>query len=163
MSFCYLLNTMLLFTGVVAFIIAGFAGTFSRRLHNFRYRLMLGPLGFVILGSLAHSIATRLVNWFAHAAHAASPGSAAGIFESAALLLAGIAGVLVGIALGATLDRTAPTEQTYTIANYWTRRRPQPSNGSQAANPHRANVIAISERRKQPDAVRRVNAISENE
>jgi hypothetical protein len=35
-SFCYLLNAALLFAGVLGFIVAGFAGTFSRRLYGRR-------------------------------------------------------------------------------------------------------------------------------
>jgi hypothetical protein len=164
LSFWYLLNAVLLFAGVLAFIIAGFAGTFSRRLSSCRYRLMLAPLGFVIVGSLGRSIAARLVNWFAHAGNL---GSGADIFESVVLLLAGVAGVLVGIALGTTLDRVPAAEQTYTIANYWSRRshagnQNAASTSSRVARP-KSKVIAISGPRKQPGVVRRVNAISEKD
>lgn len=158
MSFYYLMNAVLLFAGVVAFIVAGFAGTFSRRLQSCRYRLMLAPLGFVVLGSLGHSIAARLTDWFLRATHGSAPGAVAGLFESAVLLLAGAAGILAGIALGASLDRVPAGEQTYTIANYWNRLRAHDRPRAAAKD----NVIAISEKRK-PGTVRRVNAVSRDE
>ncbi len=176
MSFCYLLNAVLLFTAVLAFIIAGFASTFSRRLSGCRYRLMLGPLGFVVLGSLARSITRNLMRWFLHpiavhpAAHpsALTIGTGSEIFQSVILILAGISGVLAGISLGGTLDRVPSAEQTYTIANYWRRlargasmaRTAEP----QGPRPARATVIPISDRRgQQASIVRRISAISENE
>ncbi len=131
MSYCFLLNAILLFGGVLAFIAAGFAGTFSRKLQPYRYRIMMGPLGFVVLGSLARSITSRLLLWFGHVdpvftasrlGHVSSFGSGAEIFESITLILAGLAGILAGIAIGGTLDRVPDSEQTYTIANYWNRR-----------------------------------------
>jgi len=175
-SFCYLLNAVLLFTGVLAFIVAGFVSTFSRRLSGCRYRLMLSPLGFVVLGSLARSITRNLMRWFLHpvtahpAAHqgAFTIGTGSEIFQSVILILAGISGVLAGISLGATLDRVPSAEQTYTIANYWRRL----ARGSsvithvepQDPRPPRAMVIPISDRRgRQAGIVRRINAISENE
>jgi hypothetical protein len=160
LSFWDLLNAILLFAGVLSFIIAGFAGTFSLRLQPYRYRIMLGPLGFVILGSLGHSIATRLVEFLAHPSHGRV---GAGLFELAMLLLAGSTGVLAGIALGSNLDRLPATEHTYTIANYWNRMRSNPKPPAvPTGNASRGNVVAISERRKQPGAVRRMNAASEN-
>ena len=175
-SFCFLLNAVLLFAGVVTFIIAGFAGTFSRRLHGCRYRLMLAPLGFVILGSISYSTTSHLISWFtqanpdmhlSHLAHAGL-GSGADIFESGVLILAGFAGVLTGIALGSALDRAPTAEQTYTIANYWNRH----SNGTKAGTgtigadvrSRKAKVIAISTQRRQPDTAHRPKKVlSENE
>ncbi len=165
MSFCSLLNAGLLFTGVVAFIIAGFAGTFSSRLHACRYRIMLAPLGFVVLGGVGLSITERLVRWFTHGVPPTPIsflGSGADIFESAVLVFAGMAGLFAGVALGATLDRVPPAEQTYIIANYWRRHR---SNPGDAKEPPAGSdkVIAISSGRKQPGVIRRVNAISDEE
>ena len=176
MSFCFLLNAVLLFAGVATFILAGFAGTFSRRLQGCRYRLMLAPLGFVILGSISYSTTTHLVDWFmqanpgvhlSHLAHAGL-GSGADIFESAVLVLAGFAGVLTGIALGSALDRAPSAEQTYTIANYWNRQNPGPKPGAVDARAKKAKVIAISTHQKQPapppaDAGTTSKALSENE
>jgi hypothetical protein len=160
-SFYYLLNAVLLFAGVIAFILAGFAGTFSLRLQPYRYRIMLGPLGFVILGSLGHSIATGLMEFLARSNHGFSAG--AGIVESVLLLLAGATGIIAGIALGSTLDRIPTNEHTYTIANYWSRLRTNPRPPAiPNANSARENVVAISERRKQSGVIRRVSASSEN-
>ncbi len=160
-SFCFLLNAVLLFGGVVTFILAGFAGTFSRRLQSRRYRLMLAPLGFVILGSVSYSTTSRLIEWFTqanpaiHLSHLAhnGVGSGADIFESAVLILAGCAGILTGFALGSALDRAPSAEQTYTIANYWHRRTAdnKTSQATTDAGQRKAKVIAISTRAGTPD------------
>ncbi len=166
MSFCFLLNAALLFAGILSFIAAGFASTFSRRLYACRYRLMLGPLGFVILGSLAHSVTARLLAWYSHVnpafhlTHPAGLGSAADIFETVMLLLSGVAGVLCGVSLGATLDQEPGSEATYTIANYWRRRSPVPVQPS-ASQPPRQNIIPISKGRKQRDVLHNVSAVAE--
>ncbi len=174
MSFCFLLNAVLLFGGVATFILAGFAGTFSRRLHSRRYRLMLAPLGFVILGSISYSTTTHLVDWFTqtnptiHLSHLAHDGlgSGADMFESAVLILAGFAGILTGLALGSALDRAPSAEQTYTIANYWNRRNADMKTGPAPADAslRKAKVIAISARAKTlDDASRHSKASSEKE
>ena len=179
MSFCYLLNALLLFTAVLAFIIAGFASTFLRRLSGCRYRLMLSPLGFVVLGSLARSITRNLMRWFLHPAalHPAvqpgvfTMGTGSEIFQSVILILAGISGILAGVSLGAALDRVPSAEQTYTIANYWRRLSRNSSiampKEPQGPRPTKATVIPISDRRGQPGKqagkVHRINAVSENE
>lgn len=174
MSFCFLLNAVLLFGAVVTFILAGFAGTFSRRLHGRRYRLMLAPLGFVVLGSISYSTTSHLVEWFVqtnptiHLSHLAhnGVGSGADIFESAVLILAGFAGGLTGIALGSALDRAPSAEQTYTIANYWNRRSAVAKTGTAATgtSARKAKVITISTRaRVMDDAARQSKASSENE
>ena len=151
MSFCYLLNAALLFAGVLGFIIAGFAGTFARSLYGRRYRLMLGPLGFVVLGSIAHSVTARLLVWYSHTnpafhiTHPAGLGSGADIFETVMMLGAGLAGVLCGVTLGATLDREPVNDATYTIANYWKRRaRANQPATAQPTTTRKENVIAIS-------------------
>jgi hypothetical protein len=170
-----LLNAVLLFAGVVTFIIAGFAGTFSRRLHGCRYRLMLAPLGFVILGSISYSTTSHLIDWFTLAnpdAHVvrAGVGSSAELFESTVLILAGFAGVLTGIALGGALDRAPNGEQTYTIANYWNRQNGINKTGAGVAEPRarKAKVIAITSHTKAPsvevvDTSAPSKALSENE
>jgi hypothetical protein len=166
-SFCYLLNAALLFAGVLGFIVAGFAGTFSRSLYGRRYRLMLGPLGFVVLGSIAHSITARLVAWYSHVhpafhiTHPAGLGSGADIFETVMLLASGIAGVLCGVALGASLDRDPVSDSTYTIANYWNRGSRQSGASAPAVAPRKENVVAISKGRKQHGAAAHIAAISE--
>ena len=174
MSFCFLLNAVLLFAGVVTFIIAGFAGTFSRRLHGCRYRLMLAPLGFVILGSISYSTTSHLVDWFTlanpgvHAMHFGL-GTSAELFESTVLILAGFAGVLTGLALGGALDRAPNAEQTYTIANYWNRQSGvKAASASGEPRARKAKVIAITSHAKAPvaapvDAGAPSKALSENE
>jgi hypothetical protein len=120
--------------------------------------MMLGPLGFVILGSLGHSVATRLVHLLAPAGHTVG----AAIFELAMLLLAGLTGVLAGVALGSNLDRLPANEHTYTIANYWNRMRSNPQPPAEAAGTSgKGNVVAISERRRQSASVRRAQIASE--
>ena len=160
-SFGSLLNAGLLFAGVLAVIVARFAGTFSSRLHPCRYRIMLAPLGFVVLGGVGHSITERLVQWFTHGAPLAQigpVGSGADLFESAVLLLAGMAGLFAGVALGATLDRMPQAEQTYVIANYWRRHRSSAREAPASAQSEK--VIPISSGNKQPGVIRRVNALS---
>lgn len=178
MSFCFLLNAVLLFGGVISFIIAGFAGTFSRRMHAFRYRLMLAPLGFVVLGSISYSTTTHLIAWFVqanpimHFSHVAHRGLGSGpdMFESAVLVLAGFAGLLTGIALGAALDRAPAGDQTFTIANYWDRQAGRkPATAATEARPaHKAKVISITGHLKQTSLTpqstsQRNKALSENE
>ncbi len=167
MSFCFLLNAALIFAGVLGFIAAGFAGTFSRRLYACRYRLMLGPLGFVVLGSIAHSVTARLLAWYSHVnpafhvTHPAGIGSVADIFETVMLLLAGVAGVLCGVALGATIDQEPGSEATYTIANYW-RRRSQASVPQESTRTPRENIIPISKGRKQPGIAHPIATVAES-
>ena len=172
MSFCFLLNAALLFAGILGFIAAGFASTFSRRLYACRYRLMLGPLGFVVLGSIAHSVTARLLAWYSHVnpafhvTHPAGLGSVADIFETVMLLLSGVAGVLCGVALGASLDQEPGSEATYTIANYWRRRSAPPQ--SETPRAPRENIIPISKGRKQQTIQPTLSAtaepaVSENE
>ncbi len=166
MSFCYLLNAALLFAGVLGFIVAGFAGTFSQRLYSCRYRLMLGPLGFVILGSIAHSATARLLAWYSHVhpvfhiTHPAGIGSGADIFETLMLLAAGLAGVLCGVTLGSTLDREPANEATYTIANYWNRKARQ-APAPPAPVVRRENIVQISKGRKQPSMAPHLSTVSQ--
>ena len=79
------------------------------------------------------------------------------------LLTSGIAGVLCGVALGASLDREPSNDTTYTIANYWNRRTrlAQALPPNQTAPPRRENVVAISRGRKQPGIALPIAAISE--
>lgn len=91
----------------------------------------------------------------------------ADIFETVMLLLSGVAGVLCGVALGATLDQEPGSEATYTIANYWRRRSPAPADPAVPRVP-RENIIPISKGRKQRDIVPEIPvvaapAVSENE
>ena len=91
----FLLNAAILFSGVVAFIIAGFAGTFVRSLHPWRYRLMLAPLGFVVCGGVSISAEQHLLRWIEHGhlEHSFSSGVVQGIV----LIIAGLCGLLAGI------------------------------------------------------------------
>ena len=76
------------------------------------------------------------------------------------LLLSGVAGVLCGVSLGATLDQEPGSEATYTIANYWRRRSPVPVQPL-ASQPPRQNIIPISKGRKQRDVLHNVSAVAE--
>ena len=123
----FLLNAAILFSGVVAFIIAGFAGTFVRSLHPWRYRLMLAPLGFVVLGGISISAEQHLLRWMQHGHLHHSLSS--GIVQSVVLVVSGLCGLLAGVGLGTSLDRTFPDVQSYSITNYW---RPQEAKTARA-------------------------------
>ncbi|HEY2861889.1 MAG TPA: hypothetical protein VGJ21_26045, partial [Terracidiphilus sp.] len=104
----FLLNAAILFSGVVAFIIAGFAGTFVRSLHPWRYRMMLTPLGFVVCGGIGISAEQHLLRWIEHGHLQHSLSS--GIAQSVILIIAGFCGLLAGLGLGSSLDRSFPDE-----------------------------------------------------
>jgi hypothetical protein len=146
----FLLNAAILFSGVVAFIIAGFAGTFVRSLHPWRYRLMLAPLGFVVCGGVSISAEQHLLRWIQHGhlQHSFSSGVVQGIV----LIVAGLCGLLAGIGLGTSVDRTFTDEQSYSIANYWEPQRTNP-------RARKGKVVPIS-RGRHPGVVPQIKAIS---
>lgn len=146
----YLLNAALLFSGVVAFVIAGFAGTFVRSLQPWRYRLMLAPLGFVVCGGISISAEQHLLRWIQHGHLQHSFSS--GVMQSVVLLISGVCGLLAGIGLGTSVDRTFPEVNTYSITNYW---------GTQGrdARGRKGKVVSIA-RGKQPGVVPQIKAIS---
>ena len=146
----FLLNAAMLFSGVVAFIVAGFAGTLVPRLHRWRYRLMLAPLGFVVCGGICISAEQHLLRWVQHGHLHHSFSS--GVVQSVVLLISGLCGLLAGVGLGTSLDRIFPESQSYTIANYWGRQQ-------KAAAPRRAKVVPISLGRH-PGVVPQIKAVS---
>ena len=147
----FLLNAAILFGGVVAFIIAGFAGTFVRSLHPWRYRLMLAPLGFVICGGISISAEQHLLRWIEHGHLQHSVSS--GIVQGVILLVAGLCGLLAGVGLGTSLDRTFPDAHSYSIANYWGTQE------TKVVRPRKGKVVPIS-RGRQPGVVPQIKAIS---
>jgi hypothetical protein len=149
----FLLNAAILFSGVVAFIIAGFAGTFIRSLHRWRYKLMLAPLGFVICGGISISAEQHLLRWIegGHLHHTLSSG----ILQSIVLLIAGLCGFLAGLGLGSSLDRAFPDVRSYSIANYWGER-----NAKARKTP--GKVIPISNGR-QPGILPQIKASSQRD
>jgi hypothetical protein len=150
----YLLNAAILFSGVVAFIIAGFAGTFARSLHPWRYRLMLAPLGFVVCGGISISAEQHLLRWIQHGHlhHSVSSGVVQGIV----LLIGGLCGLLAGLGLGTSVDRTFPdVHNTYSIANYWGPREHKP-------RARKSKVVSIA-RGRQPGLLPQVKAISQRD
>ena len=149
----FLLNAAILFSGVVAFVIAGFAGTFVRSLHPWRYRLMLAPLGFVVCGGISISAEQHLLRWIEHGhlQHSFSSGVVQGIV----LIIAGLCGLLVGVGLGTSLDRHFPDEHSYTIANYWGPQEPK-------SRPRKGKVVPIS-RGRQPGVIPQIKAISHHD
>ena len=151
----FLLNAAILFSGVVAFIIAGFAGTFVRALHPWRYRLMLAPLGFVVCGGIAISAEQHLLRWIqgGHLHHTLSSGIAQGVV----LIIAGLCGLLAGLGLGSSLDRAFPDLHSYSIANYWGPQEAKPRNRKP-----RGKVVPISNGR-QPGVIPQIKAISHRE
>jgi hypothetical protein len=148
----FLLNAAILFSGVVAFIIAGFAGTFVRSLHPWRYKLMLAPLGFVVCGGISISAEQHLLRWIqgGHLHHSLSSG----ILQGVVLIIAGLCGLLAGLGLGSSLDRAFPDVHGYSIANYW---------GHQENKPYirksNAKIVPISNGR-QAGVVPQIKAIS---
>jgi FtsH-binding integral membrane protein len=146
----FLLNAAILFSGVVAFIIAGFAGTFMRSLHPWRYRLMLAPLGFVVCGGISISAEQHLLRWIQHGHLQHSLSS--GIVQGIVLIIGGLCGLLAGLGLGSSLDRTFPDVHSYSIANYWGPRETKPRTP-------KAKVVPIS-RGRQPSVVPQIKAIS---
>lgn len=146
----FLLNAAILFSGVVAFVIAGFAGTFVRSLHPWRYRLMLAPLGFVICGGISISAEQHLLRWIEHGHLQHSFSS--GVIQGIVLIVAGLCGLLAGIGLGTSLDRILPDVQSYSIVNYWGSREPKPRG-------RKGKVVPISHGR-QPGVIPQIKAIS---
>lgn len=149
----FLMNAAILFSGVVAFIIAGFAGTFVRSLHPWRYRMMLTPLGFVVCGGIGISAEQHLLRWIEHGHLQHSLSS--GIAQTVVLIIAGFCGLLAGLGLGSSLDRSFPDEHSYSIANYWAPKEPT----SRARN---GKVVPIS-RGRQSGVVPQIKAISHRE
>ena len=146
----FLLNAAILFSGVVAFIIAGFAGTFVRSLHPWRYRLMLAPLGFVVCGGISISAEQHLLRWIEHGHLQHSLSS--GIVQGVILIIGGLCGLLAGLGLGSSLDRTFPDVHSYSIANYWGPRESKPRST-------KAKIVPISNGR-QSGIVPQIKAIS---
>ena len=148
----FLLNAAILFSGVVAFIIAGFAGTFVRSLHPWRYKLMLAPLGFVVCGGISISAEQHLLRWIqgGHLHHSLSSG----IVQGVVLILAGLCGFLAGLGLGSSLDRAFPDVHSYSIANYW-----GPHENKPYTRKAKAKIVPISNGR-QPGIIPQVKAIS---
>ncbi len=146
----FLLNAAILFSGVVAFIIAGFAGTFVRSLHPWRYRLMLAPLGFVVCGGISISAEQHLLRWIEHGHLQHSLSS--GIVQGVILIIGGLCGLLAGLGLGSSLDRTFPDVHSYSIANYWGTRESKPRSP-------KAKIVPISNGR-QSGIVPQIKAIS---
>ncbi len=109
----FLLNAIVLFGGVIAFLIAGFAGTFMRSLRPWRYRLLLTPLGFVVSGGICISAEQHLLRWIqnGHLHHSFSSG----VVQSIVLLIGGLCGLLAGLGLGTSLDSTfaSPTSDSH--------------------------------------------------
>ena len=149
----FLLNAVILFSGVVAFIIAGFAGTFVRSLHPWRYRLMLAPLGFVVCGGISISAEQHLLRWIEHGHLQHSLSS--GIMQSVVLIIAGLCGLLAGLGLGSSLDRSFPDEHSYSIANYWAPK--------EAKSRGRNDKVVSIARGRQPGVVPHIKAISHRE
>lgn len=151
----FLLNATILFSGVVAFIIAGFAGTFIRSLHPWRYKLILAPLGFVICGGISISAEQHLLRWIegGHLQHTLSSG----ILQGVVLIIAGLCGFLAGLGLGSSLDRAFPDAHSYSIANYWGTR-----DTKSRVRKSTAKVVPISEGR-QPGVVPQIKASSQRD
>ena len=149
----FLLNAAILFSGVIAFIIAGFAGIFIRSLHPWRYRLMLAPLGFVVCGGISISAEQHLLRWIQHGHLHHSFSS--GVVQCAVLMVTGLCGLLAGVGLGTSLDRTFPDVQNYSIASYW---RGQEN----ATKSRKAKVVPISLGR-QAGVVPQIKAISHHD
>lgn len=148
----FLVNAMILFSGVIAFVVAGFAGTFVRSLHPWRYRLMLAPLGFVVCGGVCISAEQHLLRWIQHGHLHHSLSS--GIVQMFVLLITGLCGLLAGVGLGTSLDSNFPDPHGYTIANYWGTQRNK--------TPGAAKVVPISKGR-QPGVVTKIKANSSHE
>jgi hypothetical protein len=147
----FLVNAGILFAGVIAFILAGFAGTFSRRVQPWRYRLLLAPLGFVVMGGISISAEAHLVRWIQHGHLQHS--LMGGLLQSVTLLLAGSAGLLAGLGLGASIDCSFPDGPTY-FANWAIHR---------TSGDCSDKVVPISAGRKQPAILPQVKAVSQND
>jgi hypothetical protein len=147
----FLINAGVLFAGVIAFVLAGFAGTFSRGLQPWRYRLLLAPLGFVIMGGVSISAEAHFVRWIQHGHLQHS--LMGGLLQSVTLLLAGSAGLLAGLGLGSSIDCSFPDSATY-FANWATHR----TRGNSSEK-----VVPISVGRKQPAVLPQVKAVSQND
>ncbi len=148
----FLLNAIVLFSGVVAFLIAGFAGLFARSLQPWRFRLMLPPLGFVICGGVSISAEQHLLRWLQHGHLTHSFG--AGLIQSIVLVLAGLCGLLAGLGLGTSLDANYPSSGGTGVAAPWPGRRTPPAG--------KAKVVPIS-RGRQPGVVPHIKASSDHE
>ncbi len=146
----FLLNASILFSGVVAFVIAGFAGTFVRSLQPWRYRLILAPLGFVVCGGISISAEQHLLRWIQHGHLHHSVSS--GLVQSIVLIVSGLCGLLAGVGLGTSVDRTFPDTKNYTTTHYWEPRQSK-------ARRNQAKVVSIALGR-QPGVLSQVKAIS---
>ncbi len=162
MPSAFLVNAAVLFGGVVAFVVAGFAGTFFSRLQPWRYKLMLVPLGFVVAGGIGISAHAHLLRWWhnGHFHHTL----AAGLFQTVVLLLVGSAGSLAGLGLGSSLDRRFPDPPAYGISKYWDRQNAiaesRPAGVTIAEVSPLAKVVPISDGRRQPGVLPKVRGIS---
>lgn len=131
----FLLNAILLFAGVIAFLIAGFAGTFVRSLHPWRYRLLLAPLGFVVCGGICISSEQHLLRWIQHGHLHHTFGS--GIVQTVMLLIGGLCGLLAGLGLGSNLDATFPAPGRSALAD-------SAGTPRKKSRPGKAKVVPIS-------------------
>jgi hypothetical protein len=148
----FLLNAVLLFAGVIAFIAGGLGGTFVRRLRPLRYRLLLAPLGFVVCGGICISAEQHLLRWIegGHLRHTFSSG----IVQGVVLLASGVCGLLAGVGLGSSLDQACSAADAPSAAPHAaTRREPRR---------HPAKVISISNGR-QPGVVPRIRSGSDHD
>ena len=121
----------------------------------------------MLLGSIAHSVTTRLMLWVSHVhpSFQLNPGggfgSPAEFLETIMLVASGLAGVLCGVAIGALIDREPLDETPYAVASQWSPSRTPAAKLS--ASPHKENIVAISQGRKQAGTIPHITAISENE
>ncbi|HZY73667.1 MAG TPA: hypothetical protein VFE22_11220, partial [Edaphobacter sp.] len=69
--------------------------------------------------------------------------------------VAGLCGLLAGLGLGSSIDRSFPDEHSYSIANYWTPRE-------SSSRERKGKVVPIS-RGRQPGIVPEIKAISHRE
>jgi hypothetical protein len=149
----FLLNAIVLFCGVIAFVVAGFAGAFVTALHSWRYRLLMTPLGFVISGGICISAEQHLLRWIQHGHLHHSFGSS--VMQTIVLAVGGLCGLLVGLGLGTSLDSHlgAPADGNL------------PASGThpRSASRHRkAKVVPISHGRN-PGVVPHIKASSDHE
>jgi hypothetical protein len=149
----FLVNAIILFAGVAAFVLAGCLGTFLSRVQPWRFRILMMPLGFVVAGGIGISAEAHLLRWWngGVSPHGLWPG----IFQSIVLLITGSAGALAGMGLGFSLDLHLPIPpmRNRSLARYWER---IPSGAPVSAE----KVVPISVGRRQPGVVPHIRAQS---
>jgi hypothetical protein len=161
----FLINAVLLFAGVIAFVVACFTGTFWRRAQPWRYRFILAPMGFVVAGGISISAQAHLLRWIqgGHLQHSL----AGALFQSATLLIAGCAGCLAGLGLGSSLDRGLDRDYSDISTDlalndsYDTLDHYPPTRRRQAPAPDK--VVPISNGRRHPAVLPQVKAVSQND